>query len=62
MPNQNDGCREHQINSLKEKKYKKEKGDLAKTFSKGDKSEVGHTQPIPIVLPPNKVRDAIKPK
>jgi predicted phage gp36 major capsid-like protein len=44
---------------IKQKEYKKEKGDQTKTFSKGVKPEIGHTQPIPNVLSPNKIRDSI---
>jgi len=55
--------KEHQLISLdKRKRVQIEKGEKPKTFSKGDVSKCGHSQPILNVLSPNKVRDNIKPK
>jgi len=39
--------------------YKKEKGDQTKTFSKGAKLEIRHTQPIPNVLSSNEIGNRI---
>jgi len=43
----------------KAKRVQERKGDQTKNFSKGVKPEIGHTQPIPNVLSPNKISDSI---